>query len=163
MWAAAAAVVGVGGINLSASLGWFPGFFAWTERTPGGDVTWHVVLVGVATFAIGTLLSAWPRARWWKAMLILGVLVAAEEISQLAQVRRTYAHADLLANLAGWILGTLLSRPPRSRAHQAVDASGPAPEAARGVAPTVAAPAKGTARTGDEIGIDPGVATSWRW
>lgn len=101
------------GSTLVANSGLGEHLFAFLRYIPGGDVTGHLGLY----LLLGYTVSGWARRpaspvrsrRWVWILIFLGVLVTLEELSQIAIPSRTFSLVDLLASLAGLLVGATIS------------------------------------------------------
>ena len=101
--------------------------FTWVGRQPFGDKIAHFLLIGTAAFlldhALAGRLVRLGRVRVRLAMLIVAVVMTAEEVSQLWIPGRSFELADLAANYAGiataalvaWWRSRIAPRPLASR------------------------------------------------
>lgn len=86
--------------------------FAFVDRIPGKDLTGHFLLYGLLGFFVVGFLSK-TNHRSAKAVfgwiLLAACVVAVEEFSQAFFPSRTFSVLDLVASLAGLLVGSALS------------------------------------------------------
>ena len=106
-------------VSVVASSGAGAQLFQFVQLLPGRDLTGHFVLYGFLGFTVAGWLGHTPktaRDTGWTAAL-MALLIIAEEGSQTLFAARTFSLSDLLASLAGLLLGVFLARLiPRSSA-----------------------------------------------
>jgi VanZ family protein len=88
--------------------GWI---FAYIGLLPGKDLTGHFLLYGLLGFSVVGFLNQNGRRSTrtvftW--IFIVGCLVAAEEFSQSFVPSRTFSMLDLMASLAGLLVGSVV-------------------------------------------------------
>lgn len=86
------------------------GFLVFVYDFPMGDKAGHFILYGILSFLLNlTMLRSRPSLNSKRAAviltLILALLIAAEEISQIYFASRTFSISDLLFGYAGVALG----------------------------------------------------------
>jgi predicted Kef-type K+ transport protein len=90
---------------LAADLGWGATLFNWVALVPGRDFTGHFVLIGLLSLTINLAIRR-RSIRIFKlpvqlGSLLLGPIVAVEEISQLWIETRGFSLLDLAADFLG--------------------------------------------------------------
>ena len=85
---------------------------SYLSRLPAADKLAHFLLMGLLSFlcnsALGGRRLRWKRLSVLRGSALVGVFVAAEEVSQLWMTHRSFELADLAADAAGiWVFGRL--------------------------------------------------------
>ena len=95
-------------IIMIANLGLSPRFFPFLHKIPGLDKAGHFLLMGLLSFFVNMVFQA-SRTKIFslnalKGNLLVFLIVALEEFSQIFLVHREFSLVDLLFDLAGIIL-----------------------------------------------------------
>jgi VanZ family protein len=106
-------------ISAAASLGFGVRYLVLIHSLPGGDIVGHFLLIGSLAFvsALAFVEVGSPRRwfQWARVVVVLGTVMAGDELLQIALPLRSFSLHDLLANAAGILVFSLLAVAWRAR------------------------------------------------
>ena len=100
----------VGGIIFLADIGKLSVVMDFLKVNPGSDKVCHFGLVGTLAFLFNQALGGRKCGPLMLGSLIVGIVITAEEISQIWVPGRSFDYGDMAANICGCIAADLLAR-----------------------------------------------------